>query len=137
MLFVPTQTVIIKEIACFENILRTTKVNILFYLAWNLILTHKVRKKSSHTSWSLCYFHDTEMSIKLLWFQPQHGQHFVWQKSLWQALCVIHQWANSLCGKAASCLESMLCQVLVWESQKTWVGELVDVIWQKYCWKWH
>ena len=26
---------------------------------------------------------------------------------------------NSLCGKAASCLESMLCGVLVWENQET------------------
>ena len=27
--------------------------------------------------------------------------------------------ANSLCGKAANCLESMLCGVLVWESYET------------------
>ena len=26
---------------------------------------------------------------------------------------------NSLCGKAAICLESMLCGVLVWENQET------------------
>ena len=36
-----------------------------------------------------------------------------------------HQWANSLCGKAASCLESMLCGVLVWKSQE----ELATAIW--------
>ena len=50
----------------------------------------------------------------------------VWQKSLWQATFVFHQWANSLCGKAASSLERMLCGVLVWENQETiirrWTG---------------
>ena len=35
-----------------------------------------------------------------------------WQKSLWQASFVFHQWANSLCGKAGGCLVSMLCQLL-------------------------
>ena len=44
----------------------------------------------------------------------------VWQKSLWHASCVYPQWANSLCGKAASCLESMLHGVLVWENQETY-----------------
>ena len=44
----------------------------------------------------------------------------VWQKSLWQASFVFHHRANSLCGKAASCLESMLCGVLVWENQETY-----------------
>ena len=29
------------------------------------------------------------------------------------------QWANSLLGKAARCLESLLCGVLVWESQES------------------
>ena len=41
----------------------------------------------------------------------------VWQKSLRQASFVFHQWTNSLHGKAASCLESVLCRVLVWENQ--------------------
>ena len=43
-----------------------------------------------------------------------------WQKWLWQASFVFHQWASSPCGKAASCLESMLCGVLVWENQETY-----------------
>ena len=41
------------------------------------------------------------------------------QKSMWQASFFYHQLANSLCGKAASCLESLLCGLLVWESHKT------------------
>ena len=49
-----------------------------------------------------------------------------WQKSMRQASFVFHQWANSLCGKAASCLESMLCGVLVWEKpgniMSRWTG---------------
>ena len=54
----------------------------------------------------------------------------VWQKSLWQASFVFHQWSNSLCGKAASCLESMLCGGLVWANQeKIRIGELAAVIW--------
>ena len=38
----------------------------------------------------------------------------VWQKSLWQASFFYHQWANILCGKVASCLERLLCGLLVW-----------------------
>ena len=44
----------------------------------------------------------------------------VWQKSLWQASFVFHQLPISLCGKAACCLEGMLYEVLVWESQETY-----------------
>ena len=33
----------------------------------------------------------------------------IWQKSLRHF--IFHKWANSLCGKAASCLKSMLCEV--------------------------
>ena len=35
----------------------------------------------------------------------------------WQRSFVFHQWANS--RRAASCLEKMLCWILVWESQET------------------
>ena len=48
----------------------------------------------------------------------------VWQKSLWPASFVFHQWANR-CGKAASCLESMLCGSLVekaWKQINRWTG---------------
>ena len=55
----------------------------------------------------------------------------VWQKSLLHALFVFHQLSNRLCEKAASCLESMLCGVLVRE-----VGELAAVIWVKKSGKW-
>ena len=43
----------------------------------------------------------------------------VWQKSLWQASFVFHQWTNSLCEKATSCLKRLLCLVQVWDSQET------------------
>ena len=34
----------------------------------------------------------------------------VCQESMWQASFVFQQWAKSICDKAASCLESMLCE---------------------------
>ena len=37
--------------------------------------------------------------------------------SMRQASFIFHQWVNSLFGKEASCLERMLCGLLVWESQ--------------------
>ena len=59
----------------------------------------------------------------------------VWHKSLCQASFVFHQWAYSLSGKAASCLESMLCGLLVWESSETYAYVLLAaVIRLKHCW---
>ena len=56
----------------------------------------------------------------------------IWQKLPWQASFAFHQLANSLCGNAASCLESMLWGGLVWESHET--HELVN--WSPwYDWK--
>ena len=42
----------------------------------------------------------------------------VWQKSLWHS-SFTNGLFNSLCRKAASCLERMLCGVLLWENQET------------------
>ena len=48
-------------------------------------------------------------------FEYQLGQHSFRCLTKVTVTSVIHQWAKSLCGKAASCLESMLCVELVRE----------------------
>ena len=50
-------------------------------------------------------------------FEPQDGKHS-------DASFVSHQWVNSLCGKAASCLESVVWKTSVRKSGNTLVGEL-------------
>ena len=57
----------------------------------------------------------------------------VWQKSLWHVSFVFHLWVNSLCGKAASCLECILYGVLVWERYS---GEGIAYIVRRLCTLW-
>ena len=52
--------------------------------------------------------------------EPQLGQYSFQHLTKVTVTFVFHQWANSLCGKAASCLESISCWVLVWENQETY-----------------
>ena len=67
-------------------------------------------------------------------FVPQLCQHsfrrLVQIKSTRQASFVILQLAQSICGKAASCLGRLLNDVLVLEIvfENTWIGELVAVV---------
>ena len=52
---------------------------------------------------------------------PSFGQHSFRRltKVIVTSVFRLHQWANSLCGKAASCFERLLCGLLVYERQET------------------